>query len=190
MQGARPVYGEPVPALPSLRRRVYVAALTVFRRLPGPVRRGLVRAGTPGYTVGAVLVVEHEGSVLVLRQPHRPGWSLPGGLLDRGEAPHRGVERELREETGLVVRVGLPATTQVDPRLRRVDVIYRLRVAERPAVRPGGEAQEARWLTPEQVVAGVDGGPGADGPTREILALLARAEPPGARDGEVLEAPR
>jgi ADP-ribose pyrophosphatase YjhB (NUDIX family) len=167
-----------------------VAALTVFRRLPGPVRRGLVRAGTPGYTVGAVLVVEHEGSVLVLRQPHRPGWSLPGGLLDRGEAPHRGVERELREETGLVVRVGLPATTQVDPRLRRVDVIYRLRVAERPAVRPGGEAQEARWLTPEQVVAGVDGGPGADGPTREILALLARAEPPGARDGEVLEAPR
>ena len=166
-----------------------MAALTAFRLLPAPVRRTLVRAGTPGYTVGAVLAVVHEGSVLVLRQPHRTGWSLPGGLLDRGEAPHRGVERELLEETGLRVRVGLPVTTQVDPQLRRVDVIYRLAVDHRPAVRPGGEAQESRWLTPRECVDGVDGGPGADGPTRQILALLARTEPPGAYDGEVLEAP-
>ena len=166
-----------------------MAALTAFRLLPAPARRTLVRAGTPGYTVGAVLAVVHEGSVLVLRQPHRTGWSLPGGLLDRGEAPHRGVERELLEETGLRVRVGLPVTTQVDPQLRRVDVIYRLAVDHPPAVRPGGEAQEARWLTPRECVDGVDGGPGADGPTRQILALLARTEPPGADDGEVLEAP-
>lgn len=170
-----------------LRRRGYVVALQVFRRLPPPVRRGLVRAGTPGFTVGAVLAVQHEGTVLVLRQPHRAGWSLPGGLLDRGEAPHRGVERELREETGLHVRVGLPLTTQVNPRLRRVDVVYRLVVEQRPPVRPGGEALEARWLTNDEVVGGVDGGSGADGPTREILALLARADQPGASDGEVLD---
>lgn len=166
-----------------------MAALTVFRWLPAPARRGLVRAGTPGYTVGAVLAVVHEGSVLVLRQPHRSGWSLPGGLLGRGEAPHRGVERELLEETGLRVRVGLPVTTQVDPAVRRVDVVYRLRVDHRPRVRPGGEAVEARWLTPEQCVAGVDGGPPADGPTRQILALLARAQVPGADDGELLDEP-
>lgn len=173
-------------ALGTVRGRLHVGALTLFRHLPAPVRRGAVRAATPGFTVGAVLALVHDDAVLVLRQAHRTGWSLPGGLLDRGEAPHHGVERELREETGLGVRVGLPLTTQVNARLRRVDVVYRVRVEHRPAVRPGGEAQEARWLTPEQIVAGVDGGPGADGPTREILALLARAAQPGAHDGEVL----
>ncbi len=172
-------------ALQVVRRAAHVGALTLFRHLPAPVRRGAVRAATPGFTVGAVLVLVHDDTVLVLRQPHRTGWSLPGGLLDRGEAPHHGVERELSEETGLDVRVGLPLTTQVSARLRRVDVIYRMRVEHRPAVRPGGEAREARWLTPDQVLGGVDGGPGADGPTREILALVARALAPGAHDGEV-----
>ncbi len=154
--------------------------------MPAPVRRGLVRAATPGFTVGAVLVLVHEGRVLVLSQPHRSGWSLPGGLLDAGEPPHRGVEREVREETGLRVRVGLPLTTQVNAALRRVDVVYRIDVGSLPDVAPGGEAVEARWLTPEQVVTGVDGGPAADGPTREILALADRAARHGAREGAVL----
>jgi ADP-ribose pyrophosphatase YjhB (NUDIX family) len=168
-----------VPAA-AVRRRLYTAALVVFRHLPAPVRRALVRAGTPGFTVGAVCVLEHQGEVLVLRQPHRTGWSLPGGLLDRGEDPRAGVEREVREETGLRIEVGLPVATQVNAHLRRVDVIYRLRVAERPLVRPGGEAQRAEWLRPEEV------GADADGSTREILALLARAGAPGAHDGTVL----
>lgn len=174
----------------TLRQRAHHAALRTFRRLPAPARRALVRAGTPGFTVGAVLVLEHEGRVLVLSQPHRVGWSLPGGLLDAGEAPHRGVEREVFEETGLRVRVGLPATVAVAPGPRRVDVVYRVEVAARPRVAPGGEAAAARWLTPQEVVDGVDGGSAADGPTREILALLARAGVEGARDGEVLEEAR
>ncbi|SDQ12957.1 NUDIX hydrolase [Quadrisphaera sp. DSM 44207] len=171
----------PTPAV--LRRRLYTAALVAFRRLPAPVRRGLVRAGTPGFTVGAVCAIEHEGRLLFLRQPHRPGWSLPGGLLDRGEDPATGVQRELLEETGLRVRVGLPLATQVNPRVRRVDVIYRLRVDSRPAVAAGGEAQEAAWLRPEEAREG------SDAPTLEILDLLERAQRPGSHDGRVLPAP-
>ncbi len=162
-----------------LRRRAYPLLLGVFRRLPAPLRRGLVRAGTPGFTVGAVVAIEHDGAVLFLRQPHRQGLSLPGGLLDRGERPAEGVEREVREETGLRVRVGLPVATQVNARVRRVDVIYRLRVDERPQVRVGGEAQDHRW------VALADLGE-ADDSTREIVDLLRRAEQPGCYDGEVL----
>lgn len=166
---------------PSPRRRLYTAALVVFRRLPAPVRRSLVRAGTPGFTVGAVCVLEHEGAVLVLRQPHRGGWSLPGGLLDRGEDPRTGVEREVHEETGLVVEVGLPVAAQVNAQVRRVDVIYRVRVPSRPRVQAGGEAQRAQWLTPQEVIAD------CDAPTREILAVLARTDAPGAYDGRVVQ---
>ncbi|MFZ5870723.1 MAG: NUDIX hydrolase [Actinomycetota bacterium] len=164
----------------TLRRRAYTAALVAFRRLPAVVRRSLVSAGTPGFTVGAVCALEHGDHMLFLRQPHRAGWSLPGGLLGRGESPREAVVREVREETGLEVEVGLPVTTHVNARVRRVDVIYAISVPSRPEVSPGGEAKDARWLLPEEVL------PDADGPTREILALLHAVRREGAYDGRVL----
>lgn len=166
--------------LSTLRRRGHTAALLAFRWLPAPVRRRLVAAVTPGFTVGAVCALQHGDTLLFLRQPHREGWSLPGGLLDRGESPADGVVREVREETGLRIEVGLPLTTQVNAAVRRVDVIYRVRVDERPHVEPGGEARDARWLRPGEVLED------ADGPTREILALLERVAAPGAYDGRVV----
>lgn len=165
---------------PGLRGRAHTAVLRAFRVTPAPVRRALVRAGTPSFTVGAVCVVEHEGAVLFLRQPHRGGWSLPGGLLDRGEAPGPGVEREVREETGLRVRVGAPVTALVEPQVRRVDVVYRVVVDQRPEVVPGGEARGCAWLAPEEAARD------ADSATRSILDGLARALGPGAHDGRLL----
>lgn len=54
--------------------------------------------------VGAVIV--HEGRVLLVRRGREPlkgHWTLPGGLLELGEALADGVAREVREETGLIV---------------------------------------------------------------------------------------
>lgn len=163
----------------TLRRRGYTASLMAFRRMPAPVRRGLVRSVTPGFTVGAVCAIEHEGAVLFLRQPHRHGWSLPGGLLDRGERPDSGVQREVREETALEVRVGLPVTVQVNASLRRVDVIYRIEVDSRPTVQVGGEAKDHRWLRPSEVSD-------VDPSTREIIDVLARSNRPDAYSGRVV----
>ena len=58
--------------------------------------------------VGAVV---HDGSGRLLlirrgRDPHRGRWSLPGGRVEAGESPEQAVVREVREETGLVVRAG------------------------------------------------------------------------------------
>lgn len=169
-----------VELLRTLRRRGYTAALIAFRKLPAWARRGLVRAGTPGFTVGAVCVVARGDTVLFLRQPHRPGWSLPGGLLDRGETPAQAVVREVREETGLRIEVGIPVTTQVNPHVRRVDVIYRIAVDTEVPVRPGGEAKDARWMRPDEVLES------SDGPTREILALLRAAAAGDAYAGRVV----
>jgi len=162
------------------RRHIYAVALTVFRYLPAPVRRTLVRAGTPGFTVGAVCAIEHEGALLVLRQPHRYGWTLPGGLLERGETAAQAVVRELHEETHLRIEVGLPMTVKVNPRVRRVDVVFRIAVDHRPDAHPGGEATDIAWLRPDQIL------PTVDEPTREILALLARAAEPGGDRGRII----
>jgi ADP-ribose pyrophosphatase YjhB (NUDIX family) len=166
-----------------LRRHGYAVVLTAFRWLPAPLRRGLVRAGTPSFTVGAVCIIDHEGTLLVLRQPHRQGWTLPGGLVDRGERASDAAMREVFEETSLRVDVGVPLTVQVNPHVRRVDVIYRITVDSRPSARAGGEASEVRWLRPDEIL------PRADGPTREILELLARVALPGATDGRVVVEP-
>ena len=56
--------------------------------------------------VGGV-VIAGDRALLVRRgtEPLRGEWSIPGGLLEAGETLAAGVVRELREETGLTVRV-------------------------------------------------------------------------------------
>jgi 8-oxo-dGTP diphosphatase len=69
--------------------------------------------------VGAV-VFDSSGQVLLIKRGRPPGqgrWSLPGGLVELGETLKEGIEREVYEETGLIVN----AETVVDV----VDRIYR-----------------------------------------------------------------
>jgi 8-oxo-dGTP diphosphatase len=61
--------------------------------------------------VGAV-VHDSEGRLLLIQRrhdPHRGRWTLPGGRVEPGETPEQAVVREIREETGLDVRVGAVA---------------------------------------------------------------------------------
>lgn len=165
--------------VPVQSRPLYLAALRVFRRLPAPVRRTLVRVGTPGFTVGAVCLLERGGHTLMLRQPHRVGWSLPGGLLNRGESAADAVAREVREELGVDVQVGRPVTVVVDSPLRRVDVVFRVAVSDDIGERVGGEATTARWLRTDEVDE-------MDGPTRQILAAANAVRDPAGYEGRVL----
>ena len=59
--------------------------------------------------VGAVVL--DDGRLLLVRrgrEPSRGLWSLPGGRVEPGESEADAVVREVREETGLRVRVGEP----------------------------------------------------------------------------------
>ncbi len=48
-----------------------------------------------------------KGDILIVKQRISPtrGWSLPGGKLQRGETLEQAIARELKEETGLIVKV-------------------------------------------------------------------------------------
>src|SRR3954468_551968 len=157
-------------------------ALRTFRALPRRLRILAARILAPGHTVGALCFLEREdGRVLLLRQYHRDGLTLPGGLLNRGEDPARAVVREVREETGLAVEVDLPFATLVAPGSRRVDVLFHVPVHEEVPVRVDGEAIRAEWLALE------DAGE-VDEPTATSFAAFRRwkAQGSGVHSGRVL----
>jgi 8-oxo-dGTP diphosphatase len=58
------------------------------------------------YGTAAALITSPSGDVLLVKPNYRDLWSLPGGILEHGEAPHVGCAREVREELGISVPVG------------------------------------------------------------------------------------
>lgn len=138
-------------ALDPLRK----VGFTIFGRLPRRARVLAVRAGTPGFTVGALVLLQREGdrsSVLLVHQRHTRQWALPGGLLRRSEGASEGVRREVYEELGLnldVAQTSHAAGVIVDPRPRRVDVLFACTLAaDAPEPSPHHvEVAAVRWCT-------------------------------------------
>jgi len=147
-------------------------AFQVYRRLPVGLRRRIVRAVSPSFTVGAMCFIERDdGAVLLVRHSYRERWGVPGGLLQRGEDPEDGVRREVREEVGLRVDLlGEPAVV-VDAEPQRVDVVFRARPAvdvdPDDLVLGSAEIVEARWFPS-------DGLPELQFETAGALVALAR----------------
>jgi 8-oxo-dGTP diphosphatase len=102
--------------------------------------------------VGA-LVQDDAGRLLVVQRAHEPGrgqWSVPGGRVEQGESDDVAVRREVLEETGLHVQVGLRVGTVQRP--GPAGVIYDIRdyacsltVVTSPVA--GDDADDVRWVS-------------------------------------------
>ncbi len=151
-----------------MKSRARVVAYGAFGRLPPRLRRALVGVLAPSFTVGALAVIHDGGDVLFVTQLHRPGLSLPGGLLKKREAPRTALARELSEELGVELS-GFAATADtahVDPEKSRVDLIFFLPV-DRATLSPqvGSEVLSFQWR-------GLDD-PDLTPQTKDIIASIA-----------------
>src|SRR4051794_34493353 len=159
---------------------VHRLLLRMFRQAPPWLRRRFVRLIAPSFTVGAICHIERaDGSVLLVRQAYRNSWGIPGGLLQRGEAPADAARREVFEEVGLRIElIGEPAVV-VDADPQRIDVVFRARPlieADADQARPSSpEIAEVRWFRADAL-------PELQTETGQALVALARsARSPQAR---------
>ncbi|HWC21195.1 MAG TPA: NUDIX domain-containing protein [Flexivirga sp.] len=120
--------------------------LALFRLTPSKVVWPFIRIASPTFTVGAVALIEYDGKLLALRQTHRSGVSLPGGLVEKGEHPTQSVTREVMEETGIRIDPGDVIATTFETKLRHIDVLFRVVCDREPEVRVASEATGYEWL--------------------------------------------
>jgi len=86
------VYKDDVPHLPDV----------------DPIVRQAINASLARCVVG-VLIVNHEERVLMVKSNRgftKGMWNIPGGFIDYGEHPEEAAVREVREETGVAIRLG------------------------------------------------------------------------------------
>jgi mutator protein MutT len=114
---------------------------------------------TPALREGASIAVIKGRKVLLVRRKRAPFaglWSLPGGKVERGEAPRDAVSRELKEETGLEADVqGIIDRVRIANGAGEAD--YCLTVFYgRPAggsLKAGGDSEAAEWVDLEAIEA-------------------------------------
>jgi ADP-ribose pyrophosphatase YjhB (NUDIX family) len=124
-----------------MKRRLHRFALGLYRRIPRKGRRWIVRGLSPKYTVGAMCLIERDGSFLLVRHAYRSRWGVPGGLEKRGEHPEDAVHREVWEEVRLRVELDGEPAVVVEAEPQRVDVVYRARMAD-PLAEPVSTSPE------------------------------------------------
>lgn len=114
------------------------------------------RAGAIRPIVGVGGVVIRDGAALLVRRGKEPlhgQWSIPGGAVEAGETLTEAVVREMREETGLEVKV-IELLQVVEPIFRDStgSVLHHYVIHDflchAPAGEPraGGDADELAWV--------------------------------------------
>lgn len=108
----------------------------------------------PQVAVGAI-VLKDDRILLVLRgnAPNANLWAIPGGRQRLGETLQQAAEREISEETGMVIRAGeVIYTTEFIERDASGKVDYHYVILDLEAEylsgepRAGDDALEARWV--------------------------------------------
>lgn len=111
----------------------------------------------PALAVGAVVFKDNR--VLLVKRGNPPGrgvWAIPGGSVELGETLQKAAEREIFEETGIIIKAGEPIfsfeSIHRDDKGRVRFHYYIVDLAAsyiRGEPTPGDDALDAGWISRE-----------------------------------------
>ncbi|GAA3259688.1 NUDIX domain-containing protein [Nonomuraea helvata] len=130
----------------------------LWRLIRGPLQWRLLWLWHAKFMVGVTGIVrDSEGRVLLLRHrmwPPDRQWGCPSGYVNKSERFEDTVVREVREETGLHVKVGRLLLLKSGYRLR-VEAVYEAELAGGTLTIDSVEILEAKWFSPYDLPEGV-----------------------------------
>jgi 8-oxo-dGTP diphosphatase len=132
------------------------------QRLPVFVLVGLMKQELPSTPrVGIGAVVFKDGKVLLVKRGTPPSeglWAIPGGRLELGETLQQAAEREILEETGVVIRALDPVFTfDVIEKTKAGEILFHYVIVDLAAdyisgePEAGDDAHEARWVSADEL---------------------------------------
>lgn len=114
----------------------------------------------PRTDAAIIVIVEHAGACLLGRQASWPEgrYSTLAGFVEPGESLEDAVRREVAEESGVQVDQVRYHSSQPWPMPASLMVGFTATARGRDIHLRDGELEDARWFTPEQIVAGLADG--------------------------------
>lgn len=113
----------------------------------------------PTLAVGAVVL--YRDRVLLVKRNKSPAkgcWAIPGGSVHLGETLQEAAQREILEETGIVIRAKEPILTfDVIDKDDKGRIRYHYLIVDLVAeyvegdITPGDDAADARWIGEEEL---------------------------------------
>lgn len=104
----------------------FLAKIWKLLNLPKDIQLLVMRFFQNQFLVGVTgIIFNKKNEVLLFKHTYRQQqWSLPGGYMKSGEHPAEALEREIKEESGLVVSADEELKTRTDRTSARLDICY------------------------------------------------------------------
>ncbi|MDO8610453.1 MAG: NUDIX domain-containing protein [bacterium] len=106
--------------------KTLLAKLWKALHLPKGIQLFVMRFFQDQFLVGVTgIILNDKKEILLFKHTYRAHeWSLPGGYLKSGEHPREALEREIQEESNLVISVDESLKTRTDRETARLDLCY------------------------------------------------------------------
>lgn len=120
--------------------------LKIYKILPIKIRFLISYILSDKYVIGVIAFVVKDKKLLLLKHTYQYSWGLPGGWLKKGEDFSESIAREIKEETGLKVKI--VQIFEVRNVIKRpvVDIAIACKVIEGDLTVDGVEVEEAKFF--------------------------------------------
>lgn len=106
--------------------KTLLAKIWKLLHLPTNIQLFIMRMIQDEFLIGVTgIIFNQKDEVLLVKHTYRGNnWSLIGGYIKGKEHPTEGLEREVKEETGLIVSMDEQMKLRTDRKAARLDISY------------------------------------------------------------------